>query len=317
MDQMNKEKDKWFLICNPIARSGQMEKKWPELQQLLEKESIAYDWIFTRYNNHAVELSKKAIKKGYRKLAVVGGDGTINEVINGIFLQKSVDPSDILFGLIPMGTANDWARTHKIPNDRQKSVRLLKSGKTRTQDLGMAEFESRGIRKSRFFNNVAGMAYDAFVVRYMEQNVHKKINKLLYILYVFRCLFLFTPPRARVHFDKKFVEYPVYTINVGICRYNGGGLQLVPHADPDGGKFALTIARKLSRLKVILNTYRFYTGTIGALKEVITTHAEEIHVEQAGKRPVMLELDGEYVGNAPVSFHILPHALRFIGPELN
>ena len=305
--------DKWYLICNPIARGGQMKKRWPELQRILQEESINYDWIFTRHNNHAIEITRKAIKKGYRRFAVVGGDGTINEVVNGIFMQHQVDTDEILFALIPLGTANDWSRTHRLPKDLRAAVRLLKTGTIRTQDIGLADFESRGIHKARYFNNVAGLAYDAFVVKYLEDHVTKKLNKILYILYVFRCLFKFSPPSARVEFDHKFVDTPVYTVNVGLCKYNGGGLRLVPQADPDDGQFALTIARNLSKWKVILNTYRFYTGTIGELKEVITTHAKDIQVLQSGDQKVMLELDGEFMGYAPVSFRILPHALRYIG----
>jgi YegS/Rv2252/BmrU family lipid kinase len=305
--------DKWFLVCNPIARSGQMEKRWPELQARLIAHKLDYDFQFTRANNHAIEITQEMIREGYRKIAVVGGDGTVNEVVNGIFTQKHTDPSGITFGLIPLGTANDWARTHRIPADFDKAVLLLKNGSNRQQDIGLATFQRDGITRRRYFNNVAGMSYDAFVVKYIEEHGNRNMNKLKYVYYILHCLFMFKLPEALIRYENREYKGNVYTINVGICKYNGGGLRLVPQAIPDDGKFALTFAKKLSKIQVVLNMYRFYTGTLGQMKQVVAINTGDIEVSDTGNEKIMLELDGEYMGHTPVKFQLIPKALQYIG----
>jgi len=305
--------DKWFLICNPIANGGKMIRQWPELQQALDRAKIDYEYVFTESNNQAIGLTMDKIKEGYRKFAVVGGDGSINEVVNGMCMQKEVSMEELLMGLIPLGTANDWARTHRLPNDIPAALHILEHGVIRRQDLGLAVYEMKGETRRRFFNNVAGMSYDAFVARYLEGLGGSNLSKWKYIYYVLRCLFMFRLPLAKVSFDGQVMDGKMYTINVGICKYNGGGLRLVPQAVPDDGLLALTIAGNLSKFKVIRNMYRFYTGTIGEVKGVMTTQAKEILVEQIGEDKILLELDGEFMGYAPVRFSILPGVLRFMG----
>jgi len=305
--------DIWFFICNPIANGGKTKKEWANVQKILESEKIAYEWVFTERNNHAIEITKTKIREGYRKFAVVGGDGSINEVVNGMFMQNEVQPSELYMGLIPMGTGNDWSRTHKIPSDIKKAVQLLKNNHIQVQDVGLAEFESGEGRKERYFNNVAGMSYDAFVAKYIEDLDNNNFSQLKYIYYVLYCLYKFTLPKAMIRYNGKTLNDKVYTINVGICKYNGGGLRLVPQAIPNDGKLALTIATELSKFKVVRNMYMFYTGTIGKLKEVITTHTTEVLVEQSGDEKILLELDGEYMGYAPIKFTVLPLSLNFIG----
>lgn len=306
--------DKWFLICNPIARGGKMIKRWPAVQKQLDLAQLAYDFAFTQANNHAIEITQEKIREGFRKFAVLGGDGTINEVINGMFTQRKVSTDKLLFGLIPLGTANDWARTHKIPRHTIKAISLLKAEKVNKQDVGLATFEYEGVRRRRYFNNVAGMAYDAFVAKYIEDHGNRNMNKLKYIYYVLYCLFMFKLPKALVKYEDKEFSGLAYTINIGICKYNGGGLRLVPQAIADDGKLALTIAGKLSKWQVIANMYRFYTGSIGKMKKVSTENPKgSIEVLAKGDREIMLELDGEFMGYTPASFEVIAQSLRFVG----
>ena len=304
--------DKWYVVCNPIAQGGKMKLRWPEVKKTLEKNGILFDWTFTTHNNHAIEITRSKISEGYRKFIVIGGDGSINEVINGFFTQDEVDYQDLLLALIPLGTANDWARTHKLPRDITKAVKNIVDGHIEKQDIGLVSFEKNGKQESRYFNNVAGMSYDAYVAKYIEDHGNRKMNKLKYIYYVLYCLFMFKLPETKVQSEDLNYCGKAYTINVGICKYNGGGLRLVPQALANDGKFALTVAKELSKLAVIMNMYRFYTGTIGELKKVITVNTGDIMVEQSGDEKVMLEVDGEFMGYAPSKFTLFPSALSFI-----
>ena len=123
---MNEGNNKWLVVVNPMASVGKCGKDWPEIKQLLTKEGFDFDDVLTEYPGHAIEIVRNAIKeKGYRKLISVGGDGTNNEVINGIFTQDVVPTTEITMGAIPIGTGNDWRRTFNIPIDYPKVVKIL------------------------------------------------------------------------------------------------------------------------------------------------------------------------------------------------
>ncbi len=189
---------------------------------------------------------------------------------------------------------------------------MMKKENTYLQDIGVASYFRNGRQKICYFANVAGMAYDAFVVKYSESNKKWVSNKLMYLFLTLKCLFQYKLQKSKVTFDGQEEENYFYTINAGICRYSGGGMQIVPHAIPNDGLLALTLARKISKLEIILNTYRFYTGTIDKHSKIFTTQAKHIRVEATGNEAVPLEVDGEFLGETPVEFSILNKALRVV-----
>ncbi|MBK7871661.1 MAG: hypothetical protein IPJ74_13780 [Saprospiraceae bacterium] len=160
--------------------------------------------------------------------------------------------------------------------------------------------------------NVAGMAYDAFVARFAERYKKWVAHKILYLLMVIRCLFLYRLPKAKVIFDEQSDEDFYYTINVGIARYSGGGMQLVPHADPTDGLLALMLARRLTKLGVLLNTYRFYNGTLHRHPKIDIFQTK--HIKVTSDEFIGLEADGEWLGTTPVKFSVLPQALKILIP---
>ena len=120
-------KDKWFVILNPVASGGVARKKWPYVQQLLKEHGLAYDFAITHGPGHAIKLAREGVEKGYRKIMAIGGDGTNNEVVNGICMQKVVPSQEVVYTILPLGTGNDWVKMYKISQDIFHSVyRLVK-----------------------------------------------------------------------------------------------------------------------------------------------------------------------------------------------
>ncbi|MCC6461558.1 MAG: diacylglycerol kinase family lipid kinase, partial [Saprospiraceae bacterium] len=133
------------------------------------------------------------------------------------------------------------------------------------------------------------------------------------LLMVGRYLFKYRLRHARLLFNEQVVEDHFYTINIGVCRYSGGGMQLVPHAVPDDGLLALTFARRLPKWEVLLQTPRFYKGTILQHPKVEGYQVRKLRVEHdIGKTPTLLEADGEFLGESPAEFTILEKALRVV-----
>lgn len=249
----------------------------------------------------------------------VGGDGTHHEVINGMIDALGVDRlGEIRYALLPVGSGNDWVRTHRIPKRLDHWIERYRRGEDRWQNIGAIDYEDESGRpQRRYFANVAGCCYDAYVVRRSATASIK--NRLLYPLLTLWYLKDFSPTPVQLIYEddegkSQEVVNPFYTINVGIGRYNGGGMRLVPQADPAGDTFALTYARQLSVFRILLNGLHFYTGRIGTVKEVTTTHARKLRINAPTPgTKVAIEADGEWLGYGPISIELLPAALRFAG----
>lgn len=307
--------EQWFVIRNPAAGSGQGEKQWTKIEQLLHKAGIEGTFVKTNYAQHAIDLVAEGIKKGYRKFIAIGGDGTNNEVINGIFQQQLVDPSELVYTLIPVGTGNDWIKTHGIPKDFKKWISQIKYGKIIQQDIGLVSYYKAGEQRQRYFINVAGLAFDAYICEAAEKSNKNQSNQLFYLGLIFKELFKYRLRKARVTFDDQVVEDYFYTINIGICRYSGGGMQFVPHAIPDDGQLALTLAGKFTKLGVLINSWRFYSGRIAGHAKVEMFKTKKILIESLDDEPTLVEVDGEFLGEAPVEISILEKVLRVIVPK--
>ena len=119
--------DKWFAIVNPVAGSGKGLSDWPLISKLLRDHHIVPEYAFTERKYHAIELAVEAINNGFRKIMVVGGDGTIHEVVNGLFIQKAVPTTEVLVGVIAVGTGNDWIRMFGIPRKYSEAIRAIVS----------------------------------------------------------------------------------------------------------------------------------------------------------------------------------------------
>ncbi len=304
----------WFVIVNPTAGNGRGKKKWSKFSRWLSKAGLEHIHVFTKGHGDATVLAQNAIAEGYRKIITVGGDGTNNEVMNGIIGQTNVSPSKIIYSIIPVGTGNDWIRTYNIPRKPKKVIKIIQAGKTTYQDIGLVTYYDNGEQKRRYFMNVAGMAYDAVVTKASANKRAQISNKLFYLMLVFRCLMNYKAPKGRVIFDGQIDEDHYYLVNVGICKYSGGGMQFVPHAVPNDGQFALTIARDLPKMQVIKATPMFYNGKAGEHPRVNTFFAKNIQVDALTDEPIFLEVDGEFLGGTPVEFSLLENALQIIVP---
>ncbi len=303
----------WQVIINPSAGNGKAGKQCKNIEAALRKENMDFKVHHSERALHCTELAKSLIEQGERKLIGVGGDGTNHEIVNGLMQQKVVPSNEITYGFIPVGTGNDWVKTHNIPKNITKAVQVIKAGKTTLQDIGLAKFHRNNQPEQRYFVNVAGMAYDAHVGE-VAHNQRKRItNALYYHVLIFKCLFEYVSKQARIILDgKEVANQHFYTINVGLCKYSGGGMQFVPHAEIDDGQFAVTYIDSIPKLKVIVSTHYLYGGKIAKFKHAKLFKATDINVEAVDDAPTLLELDGEFVGETPVEFEIIPKALKVI-----
>lgn len=308
-------RDPWLIIVNPNAGVKKGAKEWPAILRLLNSEGIIHKACMTEHKNHAIHLARKGIEEGYRKLAVVGGDGTLNEALNGIFLQQACQVAEITLGMIPVGTGNDWCRMFGIPFDFPGAVKILKEGRTFVQDIGKVTYHKAGEQIERHFINVAGMAYDALVAK--KTNLFKEKGHggpLTYLWFIFASLFQYRFLDAVIEVDGETVfKGEVFSMNVGICKYNGGGMMQLPYAVADDGLLDVTLIEKAPKWMVIRHTGKLYDGTLVRLPFIRTFQGRFVRIRSTQK--IYLETDGESLGHTPFVFEILPKTLKVVFNE--
>lgn len=301
----------WFVIINPNAGRRKGEKDWNEISRLLTEAGLEYTCVYTDAPNHAVKLSRKYIEAGFRKIIVVGGDGTLNEVINGIFTQRKYAPDEIIVAMIPVGTGNDWGRSFNIPNDYKEAISVIAREKTVRQDIGKVTYTSGGRQHIRHFINMAGIGFDAEVAKKTnKQKQEGKGNPLSYLVNIFTSLMRFKSVNTNFIIDNKPVQENIFSVSIAICQYNGGGMKQAPNAIPDDGLFDITIITKVSRTTVLRNVLKLYDGTFIKLQQVKQFRGQVVKIDS--NPDLSLETDGESLGHTPLTFEILPRAVTVI-----
>jgi YegS/Rv2252/BmrU family lipid kinase len=303
--------EEWFVIVNPNAGRRKAAKDWKQIASLLVKNEIPFKSVFTEHRNHAVKLAKKFIEAGFRKLIVVGGDGTFNETINGVFEQKRFQPTEVVVGIIPIGTGNDWARMFQIPHHYKDAVKIIKEGITFIQDVGRVQYHIKDTLHERYFANMTGMGFDAMVAEKTNKQKEKgKGGPMSYFYNIFTSLFSFNNAQYDIMIDDKRIRGSVFSMNVGICKYNGGGMKQLPFADPADGMLDMTIINKIGKLKVIRSVKKLYDGSFVEIPQVKTYQGTRISIKASSR--LHLEADGESLGHAPFTFDIYPKSLKVI-----
>lgn len=300
------------MIVNPNAGVKKGTKDWPKILRILNEEKVDFEFRLTAGRGHAIEIASEAAGNGYRKICVVGGDGTLNEVLNGIMVQTVVAPSEITLGMIPVGTGNDWCRMFGIPFDYLKAIVILKRKNTFLQDAGIVTYYHKEAQVKRYFMNVAGMGYDALVAK--KTNLLKERGlggPLTYMYFVFASLFQYKFIEAVIEVDgKPAFRGEVFSMNVGICKYNGGGMMQVPDAIPDDGLLDVTLIKKTSKWMVVRYARKLFDGSLVDLPMVATFKGENIRIRSTGQ--LFLETDGESLGHTPFVFEVLTRCIRIV-----
>lgn len=307
---------KWLVLVNPAAGGGKAGKDWPGIEILLKKHGISHESVFTNRRLHAMVLAKQKIESGFTKIIVVGGDGTMNEVINGVFAQKKIATNEVMLGMISVGTGNDWGKMFDIPSDYEAAIETIKNQKTFIQDAGVVKYCRSNKTWQRYFINIAGMGFGAKVVaRSNNLKAKGKSSPGLYLVTLFTSLLSYRSIRAQIEIDGASFKRKVFSMSVGIGKYNGGGMIQIPDAIADDGLYSITLIKKMGKIRIIANIKKLYNGKITQHKKVESYTGKVINV--LSPSVLHLETDGETLGHSPLEFQIIPRSVRVITNKIS
>jgi diacylglycerol kinase (ATP) len=300
------------VIINPAARGGKTARQWPAISELLKRNYISFDYAFTEGTGHGIDLAKEAVDIGYELVVAVGGDGTINEVVNGIIDKDG--KSEATLGIICTGTGRDCIRSLNIPADFSNACKVLANRNCINIDLGHVEYISNGRRDQRYYINTAGLGFAASVAERTRR--FKRLGGTIPFLIAFSTVFIAYKAKNTVFdIDGQIQQQRNLLIAVNNGRYFGGGMKIAPDADPCDGLLDVVTIRDVNKLRLLYNFPRLYKGTHTTHPMVNTYKAKLIDVKTSEK--LLLQLDGEVVGEAPANFRVVPSALRVVSGGLD
>ena len=304
--------EKWFVIVNPVAGSGRGLIDLPKISKLIRDNDIPYELVFSQHKHHPTELTVRAVNAGYRRIIVIGGDGTLHEVVNGLFIQQTVSPDEVTVSVVAVGTGNDWVRMFGIPSHYSEAIRAIREGYTFLQDVGEVYYKESQFPQMRYMANVAGAGFDADVIRCYQHYKNKgRRGRHLYPLSILRSYFGYRSTGVKVWVDDKLVHNDLlFSVAIGVCKYNGGGVQQLPEAVADDGLLDITLIRPVHWWLVVFRLKLFFIGSIFTIGLVGHYQGRNVRIESSPEMPV--EVDGEILGGTPLEFKIRHRCVKVI-----
>lgn len=284
------------FIINPLAggKNGKKVKTAVSVvETTLKNKNIPYALHYTNYPKHATKITEDLIKNGATDIVVIGGDGSLHEVLNGFF-----DFDKVALGLIPCGTGNDFAAAVKIPEEPEKALDVILNGTPKYTDF-MQMPTVRGL-------NIIGMGIDVDVLRRYEKA--KKKTKLTYTLCLIKSLFNFKYSDFEVETDGKNEHYRSIIACIANGHRYGGGIEICPPAKPDDKKLDFVAMKEMKRIKLIGAFMKLKKGKILTLPQAVHFNTEKIKIAQKGDYTV--NVDGQLYENIPFSIDIVSDSLR-------
>ena len=313
--QDSKNRPAWVVIVNPVSANGRTGRDWAKNEPILRRLLPPFTVWTTSGPNQATELAYQAVEQGYTRVAVHGGDGTVNEVVNGLLGHPKFDRTAL--AILPYGTGADLVRTLGISHSLTAAAGQACGKVYRKIDVGSARFlDLKGNPCRRHFLNVTDVGFGGDLVRYVNSHSKRWGGKLSFFRGLLVTLFTYQNKRIRIGLDDQPpFEVKASSIVIANGQYFGGGMWVAPPARMDDGSLEVVVVGDVSKIEVLTNTRRLYKGTLAEHPKVQAFQAQRITLES--EEEVLIDMDGELVGRLPVGFELLPKKIKILGASVN
>jgi diacylglycerol kinase (ATP) len=298
---------KTVFLVNPVSANGKTGRRWPQIARAAHAAGLRGEAIFSERAGQLGELAREAADDGASLLVVVGGDGTVHEVVNGIAGREGVE-----LALIPRGTGWDFARTHAIPKRLRDALRIATDGTARPFDLGRVSYQTVGGRAAAWLANMASVGMTGAVAAKANSTTKALGAKASYLLALGVVFARWQNVHLKVEVDAETREALMQDVVVAVGRYLAGGMMITPDAEPDDGLFDVLLIGDLTKTELVRVMPKIYRGTHlpHPKGEVLRGRAVSIEADE----PLPIQLDGEQPGTTPTRFETVPAAIRLRVP---
>lgn len=310
-NNLNVSQFTWQVILNPNAREKKCTDIWKRIEQLLQEKGIQYVLHLADARLKGIETARQLCMDGHRHLMVLGGDGTINEVVNGV-CESGVALSEVYLAVMPVGRGNDWARTHNFSTEIEQNLEIFLKGNFMQHDIGVVKtFENDVEKAHRYFINIAGFGFDAEVIHDVTHNKPHFLGISVYVLSLVRCLFSYKSQQVDIKSSNFRFNDKSFLMVAGICQYNGGGMRQVPMAVPDDRKLDVVVVPKVRGITVVAHVKHIFEGThIQKIKGIRTYQTDSLEI----KSDTLLrsEVEGELLTTGDYRVELVPQTLNVL-----
>ncbi len=301
---------KTFFVVNPHSANGSTGKRWAELAATIARTLNDFGVEFTRGPMDAARICTQALKSGYECIVAVGGDGTINEVVNGFFEGGKAISSNAALGVLPRGTGGDFRRTFSWDTDFEAAVKRLKTPETRPLDVGLVEYRAHdGSTQKRYFVNICSFGASGLVDQEVNTTTKALGGKVSFMLGSLKALTKYSDRLVKFSVDGGPLEQAlVTTLAVANGQYFGAGMKVAPTADVSDGIFDVTIWSGYNLADFIFKSAGVYNGNHVKWKGTRTLRCTSFTA--SSDEDVLIDCDGEQPGRLPCTISMLPSAIR-------
>jgi YegS/Rv2252/BmrU family lipid kinase len=312
--QVKSAPDKTAFIVNPHASMGSTGREWPTIAQLARDRLGPFQVYITTGPGDATSFARSSLLNGAEIVVCVGGDGTLNEVINGVMGDGEAIRPETILGFIPRGTGCDFIKTTRIPRDINGALDLIAGRRARPIDIGKLEYrDHQGRRSCKYFHNVTSFGLGGEVDERVNRTTKVFGGFISFFWAMLVSLLIYNKKRIHINVDNgKSREVTCWNIAVANGQYHGGGMWVAPGAHVDDGFFHVTVMGNLNLAEVFWHLPKLYNGRLLQVKKVSALSGKRI--EASSEQKVLLDVDGEQPGQLPVVIEIIPGALRLIRP---
>jgi YegS/Rv2252/BmrU family lipid kinase len=300
------------FIVNPHAAAGSAGRSWPTIKALAQDRLAPFSAYFTNGPGDAIRLTRKALSQGAEVVVCVGGDGTLNEVVNGLMGEDRPIRPEAMLGFIPRSTGCDLAKTVHINRELDRALDIIKDSHTRILDLGRIRYQDcHGQPSYRYFHNVTSFGLGGEVDERANRTTKAFGGFLSFLWATVVSLLKYDKKRIHLKVDDSFDgEVTIWNVAVANGQYHGGGMWVAPGALVDDGLFHVTVVGDLTIPEVFLNLPKLYNGKIYQVPKVSSFIGKR--VEAFSDHRVLLDVDGEQIGALPVVVEMVPRAVHLI-----
>ena len=302
------------VILNPKAGSGKSLRMWPRLEAIFDEHLGPVDALFTEAPDHATQLTRDAVEGGADLVVAIGGDGTLNEVVNGFLASQEALSKRVALGLCPLGTGGDFKRSALIPEAADKAIAAIAEREIRHVDACVARFRAYdGTPLERYFINTASFGMGGEVAVAAKRNFLTRFSGTGAFLWATTVSFFsYRAKRVRVTLDDTpTVEASIMDVALGNGQFQGGGLHVCPRARLDSGAMDITVIREAGFFEFLAALPYLYSGKIYSHPKCHPYRARRVAAES--DEEVAIQIDGEALGKLPLEVETLPAAVPFAG----